>query len=84
MIINKEKVINQLENIREHCMDMAKGNKVNGELDKEDIWYQDTVALDIAIRELKKKAPRDCSPKGAIRKIINYIIPHWRKKNEDK
>ena len=65
-------------------MDMAKGNKVDGELDIEDIWYQDTLALDIAIKELKKKAPRDCNPKGAIRKIINSIIPHWRKKNEDK
>ena len=50
-----------------------------GELDEENIWHQDTLALDIAIRKLEKEAPRDCNPLRAIKKTFNKIISHRRK-----
>lgn len=43
--MTKKKAIAQLENLKEHCNEMSKSNI---------LWESDVIALDIAIKELKK------------------------------
>ena len=43
--MTKEEAILQLENLKEHCNEMSKSNI---------LWESDVIALDIAIKELKK------------------------------
>lgn len=43
--MTKQKAIAQLENLKEHCNEMSKSNI---------LWESDVIALDIAIKELKK------------------------------
>lgn len=45
MTKTKQKAIAQLENLKEHCNEMSKSNI---------LWESDVIALDIAIKELKK------------------------------
>lgn len=44
--MTKEKAIAQLENLKEHCNEMSKSDRM---------WESDVIALDIAIKELKKE-----------------------------
>ena len=78
-LIKNEQVIKQLESIRSHCNEMSESNILDGEPDEFNIWLHDVRALDIAIKKLKKEAPRDWHPLRAIKKTFNKIISHRRK-----
>ena len=49
--MQRKRAIAQLCNLKEHCNEMAKYNKE---------WESDVVALDIAIKALKKEPCEDC------------------------
>ena len=68
--MTKQKAIAQLENLKEHCNEMSKNNKM---------WESDVIALDVAIRSLKDDRNEIVIPSNATNgDVIKAMFPEFR------